>query len=139
MRAVLALYAELRPGDPPLGAERAAAAWAKVHDTPQSMVIVCEHEGAVRATCMLALVANLASDARPIGVIEHVITSAAFRRLGLAEACLRLALDEAWRLGCCKVVLLSGAQRPQAHRVYEKVGFDGDAERGFVIKRPASA
>ncbi len=137
--AVLALYRALRPGDPPLERGRALELWASVHDSPRSLVVVAEHEGLVGATCMLALIANLASEGRPIGLVEHVITAPAFRRQGLAEACLRFALDEAWRRGCCKVVLLSGAQRPEAHRVYAKVGFDGDAERGFVIKRPATA
>ncbi|MBB6563723.1 GNAT superfamily N-acetyltransferase [Acidovorax soli] len=134
--AVLALYRELRPHDPPLAPDRAAALWSSVHDSPHSLIAVCEHEGQVAATCMLALVANLASEGRPIGFIEHVVTASAARRLGLGEACLAFATDEAWRLGCCKVVLLSGAQRPQAHRLYEKLGFNGDVERGFVIKRP---
>jgi len=137
MDAVLALYRDLRPHDPALPRDRAARLWAEVCDSPRSSILVCEHEGRIGATCMLALVSNLASDGRPIGVIEHVITAPALRRRGLAEACLRFAVDQAWRLGCCKVVLLSGVQRPDAHRVYEKVGFDGDAERGFVIKRPA--
>jgi GNAT superfamily N-acetyltransferase len=134
--SVLALYRALRPNDPPLDRDSAVQLWASVRDNHQSRIVVCEHEGQVGATCMLALIANLASEGRPIGLIEHVITAPSFRRQGLAEACLRFAVDEAWRLGCCKVVLLSGAQRPDAHRVYEKVGFDGDTERGFVIKRP---
>lgn len=41
-------------------------------------------------------------------------------------------------MDCHKVVLLSGAQRIDAHRLYEKVGFNGCAERGFVIKAPIS-
>ncbi len=136
MDAVLALYRELRPHDPPLALDRALEQWNNVHDSPHSFIVVCEHAGQVGATCMLALVANLASAGRPIGFIEHVVTASAARRLGLAEACLAFAVGEAWSLGCCKVVLLSGAQRPQAHRLYEKLGFDGDTERGFVIKRP---
>lgn len=136
MDAVLALYRELRPHDPPLDPGRATALWYSVHDSPHSLIAVCEHEGKIGATCMLALVANLASEGRPIGFIEHVVTASAARRKGLAEACLQFAVHEAWRLGCCKVVLLSGAQRPQAHRLYEKLGFNGDTERGFVIKRP---
>ncbi len=136
MDAVLALYRELRPHDPPLAPSRATALWKSVHDSPHSLVAVCEQEGQIGATCMLALVANLASEGRPIGFIEHVITAPSLRRQGLGEACLQFALGEAWRLDCCKVVLLSGAQRPQAHHLYEKLGFNGDAERGFVIKRP---
>ena len=137
LHAVLALYRELRPHDPVLSPQDAASLWARVHDSPGSMIVVCEHEGQIGATCMLAVIANLASGGRPIGFIEHVITTAPLRGKGLAEACLRFAVEEAWRLGCCKAVLLSGAQRPQAHRLYQRIGFDGDVERGFVIKRPS--
>jgi len=135
LHAVLALYRELRPHDPVLPTPETELLWARVHDSPGSLIVVCEHQGRIGATCMLATVANLASGGRPIGFIEHVITTAPLRGKGLAEACLRFAVDEAWRQGCCKVVLLSGAQRLQAHRLYQRIGFDGDAERGFVIKQ----
>ena len=134
--AVLSLYRELRPNDPALPSDKVSELWSKVNEAPGSQIIVAEHEGHVGATCMLALIANLASEGRPIGFIEHVVTAHSFRRKGLGEACLRHAVETAWELGCCKVVLLSGAQRPEAHGVYEKVGFSGDVERGFVIKRP---
>ena len=65
-----------------------------------------------------------------------VITASSHRRQGLAEACMRFARPEAWQLGCCKVELLSGAQRPDAHRIYEKLGVNSDVERSFVIKAP---
>ena len=134
--AVLGLYRELRPHDLPLLPDKASELWSKVNEAPRSQIIVAEHEGHVGATCMLALIANIASEGQPIGFVEHVVTALAFRRKGLGEACLRFAVDTAWNLGCCKVVLLSGAQRPDAHGVYERVGFNGDVERGFVIKRP---
>jgi GNAT superfamily N-acetyltransferase len=87
---------------------------------------------------MLASVPNLASSARPFAVIEHVVTLAAHRRRGYARLVLEYALAKAWSRGCCKVMLLSGSQRTEAHKLYESVGFLGDVERGFVAK-PASA
>jgi len=86
---------------------------------------------------MIALIANLASDGRSFAVIEHVVTLPQFRGRGLARATMQHALDFAWSRNCCKVMLLSGMQRPDAHRLYETLGFRGDIERGFVIK-PAS-
>jgi GNAT superfamily N-acetyltransferase len=134
--AVLNLYRVLRPNDLPLLPDKAIELWSKVNEPPRSQIFVAEHEGHISATCMLALIANIASAGQPIGFIEHVVTAPAFRRKGQGEACLRFAVDTAWTLGCCKVVLLSGAQRPEAHGVYKRVGFDGDVERGFVIKSP---
>ena len=131
---VLLLYKALRPHDPKLTADDADAAWRDVLRQPHIRVVVAEAEGCLASTCMIALNAQLANAGRPFGVIEHVITLPQFRGRGLARATLQFALDFAWSRNCCKVMLLSGVQRPDAHRLYESLGFRGDTERGFVIK-----
>ncbi len=40
-------------------------------------------------------------------------------------------------MNCCKVFLLSGVQRKEAHRLYELAGFAGNQELGFVKKNPS--
>ena len=77
---------------------------------------------------------DLASGGRPFALIEHVVTLPPYRGQGLDRATMQYALDFAWSLHCCKVMLLSGVQRPEAHRLYESLGFRGDVERGFVVK-----
>ncbi len=136
LSSVQALYAELRPDDPVLLPEQARSLWHQIVEDPHVHVVVAEIGGRLAATCMLATVPNLASGGRRIGIIEHVITAAAFRRRGLAGRVLRHALAMAWAQRCCKVLLLSGMQRPEAHALYESVGFRGDVERGFVAKPP---
>lgn len=133
---LLALYRELRPNDPELPPARANELLAGILAREDVDIMVCEFDGELAATCMLALIPNLASEGRPIGVIEHVITLASHRGQGLAKTLLTRTLSRAWSLNCCKVMLLSGAQREAAHRLYESVGFVGDVERGFVAKPP---
>lgn len=128
------LYKELRPQDPDRSPEEAAASWRSLLDQPTVKLIVADHDGQLVATCMLAFIPNFASGGRPIGFIEHVITLSEFRGRGFARAVLEYALELAWSKNCCKVVLLSGAQRVEAHRLYESLGFRGDIERGFVVK-----
>lgn len=133
---MLALYRELRPGDPPWpgGAAQPYFDWL----IEEVVLVVAECEGVLAATCMLAFVPQLASGGRPIGLVEHVVTLPHFRGRGLAAAVLRHALAVAWEHDAAKVLLLSGAQRIDAHRVYEAVGFRGDVERGFVAKPPVA-
>jgi GNAT superfamily N-acetyltransferase len=138
LSGVLHLYKELRPHDPELAAHKADTLWRELLAQPHIRVIVTEAQGRLASTCMIALITNLASDGRPFAVIEHVVTLPPFRGRGLARATMQYALDFAWSRNCCKVILLSGMQRGDAHRLYESLGFRGDAERGFVIK-PASA
>jgi GNAT superfamily N-acetyltransferase len=131
---MLALYRELRPHDPVLAPDVARNAWARIVSREDIEVVVCEVDAILAATCMLATIPNLASGARPFGIIEHVITLASHRRRGFGRRVLEHALASAWSRGCYKVVLLSGAQRDDAHKLYESVGFVGDVERGFVAK-----
>jgi GNAT superfamily N-acetyltransferase len=132
VNGILALYRELRPGDPELPEPKASL--RKILSNPDLALIVCECDDALTATCMLALVPNLASGGRPFGVLEHVVTLNRFRRRGFGRAVLEFALEVAWSRNCCKVILLSGIQRSEAHALYESVGFRGDVERGFVAK-----
>lgn len=134
LAGILALYRELRPADPVLTEKEGRVALHRVLDDRNLHLIVCEHDAMLVATCMLAVIENLASGARPFGVLEHVVTLARFRRQGFARMLLRYALELAWSKGCYKVMLLSGADREEAHRLYESVGFRGDIERGFVAK-----
>jgi GNAT superfamily N-acetyltransferase len=134
LACVQRLYKELRPQDPERSPEEAAASWRSLLDQPNVKLIVAEYDGRLVATCMLALIPNFASGGNPIGFIEHVITLSEFRGRGFARAVLEYALELAWSKNCCKVVLLSGAQRVEAHRLYEALGFRGDIERGFVVK-----
>jgi GNAT superfamily N-acetyltransferase len=134
LKGLLALYKELRPHDPDLTAQYAEARWRELLAQSHIRVVVAESAGVLASTCMIALITNLASGGRPFGVIEHVVTLPKFRGRGLALATLQHALDFAWSQNSCKVMLLSGMQRPDAHALYESLGFRGDIERGFVIK-----
>jgi GNAT superfamily N-acetyltransferase len=131
---LLNLYRELRPHDPLLPPRQAQEMFASMLARDDVMHIVCQAGDQLAASCMLALIPNLGSGGKPIGIIEHVVTLASHRRQGLARRVLEQALKEAWARGCCKVLLLSGAQRAEAHKLYESVGFNGDTERGFVAK-----
>jgi len=134
LSGVLRLYKELRPHDPDLTARNADTLWRELLGQPHIRVVVAEAEGSLASTCMIALIANLASGGRSFAVIEHVITLPQFRGRGLARTTMQHALDFAWSRNCYKVMLLSGMQRPDAHRLYEALGFRGDIERGFVVK-----
>ncbi|MET0532930.1 MAG: GNAT family N-acetyltransferase [Steroidobacter sp.] len=138
LNGILQLYKELRPHDPELAFHDANIAWLRLLDQPHLRVVVADTQGHLASTCMIAIITSIASGARPFAVIEHVVTLAQFRGRGLARATVQYALDFAWSQNCCKVMLLSGVQRPEAHRLYEAMGFNGDVERGFVIK-PVSA
>lgn len=136
---MLALYRELRPNDAVLSRDLARRAFVNLLRSDHVSLIVCESDGILTSTCMLAVIPNLASSGRPFGLVEHVVTLADFRRRGHARLALEYALEVAWSKRCYKVMLLSGVQRKEAHRLYESVGFTSGVESGFVAKPPDAA
>ena len=132
------LYSVLRPKDPPWDEFDAEHALTNVLESCYTKLFVADSGDKLTSTGRLALFPNVASGGRPIGVIEHVITLPEFRGHGLARGILAAALEYAWGMHCCKVFLLSGSKRTEAHRLYESLGFCGETERGFVIKPPTS-
>ena len=93
---------------------------------------LAEAEGVPAATCHLVVVPNLTRGAQPYGLIENVVTRAKYRRQGIGTRLLQHVLEEAWSLGCYKVMLMTG--RKNAHQFYEKAGFKSGIKTAFVAK-----
>ncbi len=132
------LYQELRPNDLVIQGPVFQSALAQLIANPGVRLVVQEVDGVLVSTCMLGVVPCLAHGARPFGVMEHVVTLASHRRRGFSRAVIEATLDMAWAADCYKVLLLSGASLHAAHALYEAIGFEGDVERGFVVKAPAN-
>jgi GNAT superfamily N-acetyltransferase len=134
LTGLLALYRELRPQDPHLSLDAAGEHLQQLLTNPQIALIVVENNQVLVASCMLGLIPTLTNGARPFAMIEHVITTRDYRGKGVGSRMLRYAIDIAWQMNCYKVMLLSGAERTDAHRVYEALGFRGDIEKGYALK-----
>jgi GNAT superfamily N-acetyltransferase len=136
LAGLLALYRELRSQDPELSESAAKEGLAALLRQPHTRIMVALVDDQLTSSCQLGVIPTLTNGGRPFGIIEHVITGAAFRRQGLSHQLLERTLALAWELGCYKVMLLSGEGREAAHRLYEGLGFKAGIERGFVIKAP---
>jgi len=106
--------------------------WEAILADPKLRYYGFDAEGKIVSTCTLTLIPNLNRGLRPYGLIENVITAPAFRKRGLATQVLRHALNEAWREGCYKVMLLTGSKQEETLRFYEKSGFQRNVKTGFV-------
>jgi GNAT superfamily N-acetyltransferase len=138
LEAVLALYRQLIPDDPPLPPADAAAPWAEMMADDHHHVLVGEVGGRVVTSCTLVIVRNLTRGARPFGLVENVVTDAGHRRQGHGLAIVRHALGCAWDARCYKVMLLTGSRREETLRFYEKAGFRRGIKTGFVASPPGS-
>jgi GNAT superfamily N-acetyltransferase len=137
--ALLALYAQLNPGDVAAPRERLAAILERIVASDDLAIVVATQHDVVVATCYLNVIPNLTRGGASYAVIENVVVDAAHRGTGLGQAVVRRALDEAWRRGCYKALLQTGSRDPAVHRFYKACGFDSQEKTGFVARPQASA
>ncbi len=89
-------------------------------------------DGRIAGTADLIIVPQLTHRGEPWAAIENVIVAGAARRHGVGSALLEHLIERAREAGCCKVQLLSGKHRTEAHRFYRRAGMSAVAE-GFKL------
>lgn len=133
--ALLAMLA-----DDPLGASRDPvadadvdvepylAAFAAIDKDPAHRLLVCESAGRVVAMLQLSFIPGLSRRGAWRAQIEAVRTHADFRGLGLGRGFIQWAIELARDGGCSLVQLTTDKSRSDAHRFYERLGFEASHE-----------
>lgn len=110
--------------------------WSEICANPSLRYYAVEVDHALVSTCTLTLIPNLLHAQRPYGLIENVITDPLHRKRGYATAVLHYALNEAWRAGCYKVMLLTDSKQEETLRFYGNAGFIRGIKTGFIAFSP---
>ena len=130
--AQLSLDAPREWPDEPLPASYLAAFEEIVADRRQRLLVV-EAQGRIVGSAALIIVPNLSHQGRPYAIIENIVIDTDARGVGHGEALVRYAIEEARKAGCYKLSLTSNKRRPDAHRFYERLGFQATHE-GFRVE-----
>ena len=131
---LLALYPYLNPADaiPPLNvAERRFDDLRKYEG---SEIFVGFVEDAIVTSCTLIVIPNLTRGGEPYGLIENVVTHAAYRGRGFGKQLLQAAVAAAWQADCYKVMLMTGSKKPSTLAFYVAAGFE-QTKTGFQVRR----
>lgn len=125
--AIVALYA-----DDSLGQTREQAAeplpasywraFEAIRSDPRHRLVVID-DGEIVATLQLSFVPHLVRMGTERAQIEAVRVATHRRGAGLGRALLEWAIQESRKHGCGLIQLTTDATRPDAHRVYEALGF----------------
>lgn len=134
--ALLRLYRQLQPEDPPIRDGADAAVFAGVLRSPGLHLFVLESAGEVVATTYLNVIPNLTHSASPYAVIENVVVDAELRGTGLGRRIMDATLQAAWDAGCYKAMLLTGSRNPGTHAFYRACGFSADAKTAYLARPP---
>jgi GNAT superfamily N-acetyltransferase len=87
-------------------------------------LLVAERDGAVVGVCQLIVFRHLQHRGGRCAEIESVHVHPARRGQGIGTDLLRAAIARARELGCYRVQLTSNTARTEAHRFYQRLGFE---------------
>ncbi|MEV7361249.1 GNAT family N-acetyltransferase [Streptomyces sp. NPDC007148] len=133
--AVVAMLA-----DDPLGARRESPddltpylnALERVNGDPNQHLMVAVRDGRIVGTLQLSIIPGLSRRGATRSIVEAVRIHADERGSGLGTQLLQWAIDESRRQDCQLVQLTSDVSRTDAHRFYERLGFES-SHMGFKL------
>lgn len=134
LNSLLVLYEQLDAGNPECTAQQYKKVWEDIEGNANIQYFGAIEEGRVVSTCYAVYIPNLTHGGQGICFIENVVTDKAYRRRGLASRVINMAIAFAREHNCYKVILQSGASRTEAHRCYEKNGFNGESKAAFDMR-----
>jgi GNAT superfamily N-acetyltransferase len=108
-----------RPGDP-----RYLAAFAELDADPRQLLAVAEDGDEVVGTLQLTFIPGLSRVGATRALIEAVRVRSDQRGAGLGQRLIEWAIEQARLRGCVLVQLTTDASRTEAHRFYQRLGFE---------------
>ena len=92
------------------------------------IVLVAELDGAV-VGCLSTAVTRVLHRPAPVGRISMMVVDEALRSRGIGAQLVRAAEEALAEQGCYMVEVTSHARRTEAHRFYERLGYERTSVR----------
>ncbi|GAA4978090.1 GNAT family N-acetyltransferase [Actinopolymorpha pittospori] len=134
--AIMALYRQLHPHDPPITDGSDRVTFDQILATEWLHLYVLEQDETVIATTYLNLIPNITRSASPYAVIENVVVDETRRGRGHGKMIIAHTLQQAWDAGCYKAMLMTGSRRESTHAFYRACGFSADDKTGYTARPP---
>jgi GNAT superfamily N-acetyltransferase len=97
---------------------------AEIRATPGNDLLVAELDGRAVGMCQLLVFRHLQRRGGRCAEIESMHVDSRLRSKGIGAQLLAGAVEFARQAGCYRVQLTSNLRRPDAHRFYQREGFD---------------
>lgn len=129
---LMKLYMQLHNNPFPEKDNSMTELWNRILKDKDHHIIVAQEDGEIVASCVCVIIPNLTHGQRPYALIENVITHEAYRKRGLATACLNYAKKIAEKENCYKMMLLTGSKEESTLKFYEMAGYNKNDKTGYI-------
>lgn len=129
---LMTLYMQLHNNPFPEKSDNVLRLWNQIINDKNHHIIVAEEDGKIVASCVCVIIPNLTHNQQPYAFVENVITDKAYRKRGLASACLNYAKELAIQKNCYKMMLLTGSKEESTLHFYEQAGYNRKDKTAFI-------
>lgn len=129
---LMKLYMQLHDNPFPEKDEAMEKLWNTILEDKNHHIIVAEEDGKIVSSCVCVIIPNLTHNQQSYAFVENVVTDSAYRKKGLATACLNYAKEIALKEKCYKLMLLTGSKEESTLRFYEGAGYNRNDKTAFV-------
>ena len=95
---------------------------------PNNRLLIAELEGEIVGTLQITFIHGLSRQGAKRALLEAVRVAAPYRGKGIGEEIVRAAIEIARQENCAMVQLTTDKSRKDAHRFYERLGFEASHE-----------
>ena len=115
-------------------------AFEEIERDKRQLLVVAEHEGSVVGTLQVSFIPYLTFGGGERGQIEAVRVDRSLQGLGIGQAMMRWAIEQARDRGCHMVQLTTNKSRTEVRNFYEKLGFEATHEgmKLYFTPRPGT-
>lgn len=103
----------------------------QINADPNNFLFVYEEQGIVAGTIFVTICLDPMYQFRPYAVVENVIVDKNLRGTGIGNKLLEHVEQLCISKACTKIMLLSSANRIEAHSFFTKNGYSGTVSKGF--------
>ncbi len=129
---LLELYLHLHEEAMPEVTEHLLETWDKIIQDENYHIIVNEVNGKIVLSCVCVIILNLTRNIRPYAFIENVVMHTDYRGNGYATECLNYAKGIAEKMGCYKMMLLTGSKKDTTLKFYGNAGYNNTDKIAFI-------
>jgi GNAT superfamily N-acetyltransferase len=98
-------------------------AFAAIDADPHQLLVICERGGHAVGTMQITFIPGLSRKGSTRALVEGVRVHRDERGSGLGTHMLEWAIEQSRAHGCAMIQLTTDASRTDAHRFYERLGF----------------
>ncbi len=129
LKELASLYQELQDNEASIDKMRKTL--LKVKDDSNHVLLGARVDGILAGTLLGVSCQMLFGKCKSFMIVEDVVVSSKFRRLGIGKALMNKIEEIAEQLNCSYIMLITDTDRPNAHKFYLSLGYKTNEYKAF--------